>query len=138
MYLKDIKKKQNVNASNSDSSATDDDNITLERELPRYLKNIIHRVFEVPKQDRDKVCEVVPMADLGMVTQLEMLVDSGRGKPERLRYLISKYYQQTGDIYQALDKAKEVYEQEIKYLDGIGHKGPGLEDTGPGIEEHER
>lgn len=138
MDVESIKKKQNVNVNSSDSSATDDDNIILERELPRYLKNIIHRVFEVPEKDRDRDCGVVPMGDWAIVSQLEELVDSGKGKPERLRYLISKYYQQTGDIYRALDEAKEVYELEIKYLDGIGHEGPGLEDKDPGIEEPER
>lgn len=99
MDVESIKKKQNVNVNSSDSSATDDDNIILERELPRYLKNIIHRVFEVPEKDRDRDCGVVPMGDWAIVSQLEELVDSGKGKPERLRYLISKYYQQTGDIY---------------------------------------
>lgn len=124
MYVDNIKKKLNVNASNSDSSATDDDIIILERELPRYLKNIIHRVFEVPEKDRDRDCEVVPMGDWAIVSQLEMLVDSGRGEPERLRHLISKYYQQTGDIHLALERAKEVYDQEIKDLDDRGHKDP--------------
>ena len=37
MDVESIKKKQNVNVNSSDSSATDDDNIILERELPRYL-----------------------------------------------------------------------------------------------------
>lgn len=132
MYVDNIKKKLNVNASNSDSSATDDDIIILERELPWYLKNIIHRVFEVPEKDRDRDCGVVPMGDWAIVSQLEMLVDSGRGEPERLRYLISKYYQQTGDIHLALERAKEVYDQEIKDLDDRGHKDPE-----PGYEDYE-
>lgn len=132
MDVESIKKKQNVNVNSSDST-TDEDDTILERELPRYLKNIIHRVFEVPKQDRDKVCEVVPMADLGTVTQLEMLVDSGRGKPERLRRLISKHYQQTGDVHLALERAIADYKQEIKDLED---REP--EDPEHGYEDYER
>ena len=115
MDVESIKKKQNVNVNSSDST-TDEDDITLERELPRYLKNIIHRVFEVPEKDRDRDCGVVPIDDWALVSQLEKLVDSGKGKPKRLRHLISKYYQQTGDIQRALEKAKEAYDQEIKDL----------------------
>ena len=115
MDVESIKKKQNVNVNSSDST-TDEDDITLERELPRYLKNIIHRVFEVPEKDRDRDCGVVPIDDWALVSQLEKLVDSGKGKPKRLRHLISKYYQQTGDIQCALEKAKEAYDQEIKDL----------------------
>ena len=115
MDVESIKKKQNVNVNSSDST-TDEDDITLERELPWYLKNIIHRVFEVPEKDRDRDCGVVPIDDWALVSQLEKLVDSGKGKPKRLRHLISKYYQQTGDIQRALEKAKEAYDQEITDL----------------------
>lgn len=115
MDVESIKKKQNVNVNSSDST-TDEDDITLERELPWYLKNIIHRVFEVPEKDRDRDCGVVPIDDWALVSQLEKLVDSGKGKPKRLRHLISKYYKQTGDIQRALEKAKEAYDQEIKDL----------------------
>lgn len=121
MDLDAIKKKQNVNTSSNDST-TDEDDIILERELPRYLKNIIHRVFEVPEKDRDRDCGVVPMGDWAIVSQLEELVDSGRGKPEHLRYLIIKYYRQTGDMQFALKEAKEVYEQERRDLGGRAHE----------------
>lgn len=141
MMVKGIsERKQNVDviSDNNTTDEDDEDDFTLERELPRYLKNIIHRVFEVPEKDRDKDCGVVPMVDWAIVSQLEELVDSGRGKPERLRHLISKYYQQTGNVQFALKEAKEAYEQEMKDLDGIGHEDPGLEDKGTGIEELER
>jgi len=129
MDVESIKKKQNVNVNSSDSTA-DEDDIILERELPRYLKNIIHRVFEVPEKDRDRDCGVVPMDDWAIVSQLEMLADSGKGKPKRLRHLISEYYQQTGDVQSALKEAKEVYEQEMKDLEDRGPKDPehGYED----------
>ena len=138
MDVESIKKKQNVNVNSSDST-TDEDDIIHERELPRYLKNIIHRVFEVPEKDRDRDCGVVPMGDWAIVSQLEELVDSGKGKPKRLRHLISKYYQQTGDIQCALEKAKEAYDQEIKDLDDREPENTvSIEGYESGIEEPER
>lgn len=143
MDVESIKKKQNVNVNSSDST-TDEDDTILERELPRYLKNIIHRVFEVPEKDRDRDCGVVPIDDWPIVSQLEELVDSGKGKPKRLRHLISEYYQQTGNVQSALERAKEVYKQEMKDLEAYNQKlrRKDLEDREPkdlepGYEDYE-
>ena len=143
MYLKDIKKKQNVNVSSNDST-TDEDDIMTGQELPslsgkvkKEVNVLLNYIFSTKEEYSERYKEV-PFAYVGFIEKFWDLAHACDGKPEMLKQLILYYAGHCTDIESALIRAKEVYDQRIKDMDSIKQAGLGLGNEGPKIEEPER